>query len=152
MAFSVPLSINQSIVRLQVAGGDALRLFEDEELELVICGSPDIDFHAIEEVARYEAPLSAAHQLIVDFWRAVHSLEGAQKGKFLLFATGSDRVPIEGLGTLVLTITIAGGGPDRLISSHTCFNHILLPPYASFEVMRDRLLQSIENCEGFGLM
>jgi ubiquitin-protein ligase E3 A len=136
----------------EVAGGDALRLFASTELELVICGSPDIDFHAMEDVAVYEEPLSPDHRLVTDFWRAVHSLEGAQKGKFLLFCTGSDRVPIQGLGTLKLTISLAGGGPDRLMSSHTCFNHVLLPPYATYESLRDRMLQSIENCEGFGLV
>ena len=135
-----------------VAGGDALRLFAAEELEMVICGSPEIDFHAMEAAAVYEAPLNADHRLIRDFWRAVHSLEGDKRGQFLLFSTGSDRVPIKGLGTLKLTISPSGGGPDRLLSSHTCFNHLLLPPYATYEILRDRLLQSIENCEGFGLI
>lgn len=85
------------------------------------------------------------------FWKVLHSLTVAEKRKFLSFCTGSDRVPIKGLGNMKLIISPSGGGPDRLMSSHTCFNHLLLPPYVSEDMLRDRLMQSLENSEGFGL-
>jgi len=37
-----------------VVGGDALNLFHPQELELLLCGAPDLDFHALEEVTHYE--------------------------------------------------------------------------------------------------
>ena len=39
----------------------------------------------------------------------------------------------------------------RLPTAHTCFNVLLLPEYASFETLRDRLLLAIGNARGFGL-
>ncbi len=36
---------------MQVCGGDALRLFQPEELELLLCGNPQLDFEALERVA-----------------------------------------------------------------------------------------------------
>jgi hypothetical protein len=37
-----------------VCGGPALELFKPQELELLICGSPTLDFHALEEAALLE--------------------------------------------------------------------------------------------------
>lgn len=34
--------------------------------------------------------------------------------------------------------------------SHTCFNRLDLPPYTSFEQLREKLLLAIEETEGFG--
>lgn len=38
-------------VHTQVCGGDALRLFQPQELELLLCGNPVLDFEALERVA-----------------------------------------------------------------------------------------------------
>src|SRR5688572_22675756 len=48
----------------QVCGGPTLKLFRAEELELLICGSPEFDFHALEAVTEYEPPLHKNHRLI----------------------------------------------------------------------------------------
>ena len=37
-----------------VCGGPALEMFKPQELELLICGSPTLDFHALEDVAILE--------------------------------------------------------------------------------------------------
>jgi hypothetical protein len=37
-----------------VCGGPALEMFKPQELELLICGSPTLDFHALEEVTILE--------------------------------------------------------------------------------------------------
>ena len=43
-------------------------------------------------------------------------------------------------------------GPDsnRLPTSHTCFNSLLLPSYRSKDKLADRLRLAILNSEGFG--
>ena len=74
-----------------------------------------------------------------------------QKKKLLLFATGSDRVPIRGLGSLNFMIQRNGPDSERLPSASTCFNILLLPSYATKEKMQQKLLQAIEASEGFGL-
>lgn len=84
---------------VQVAGGAALTLLQDEELELLVCGLPHLDFDALEAAARYEGGFSAEHPLIRQFWRIVQSLPLDKKRRLLAFATGSDRCgrPADGL-------------------------------------------------------
>lgn len=86
-----------------------------------------------------------------DFWSVVHEMPLEMKKKFLAFTTGSDRAPINGLGELKLVVARNGPDSDRLPTSHTCFNHLLLPEYASRDKLKDRLLTAISQSEGFGL-
>lgn len=74
-----------------------------------------------------------------------------EKKKFLFFATGSDRAPVNGLGSMTFHITKHGIDSDQLPSAHTCFNHLLLPPYATKAKMKEKLVVAINNSEGFGL-
>ena len=64
---------------------------------------------------------------------------------------GSDRAPVEGLGSVRLAVSVNGRDDARLPTAHTCFNVLLLPEYASQEKLRDRLAVAIANAEGFGL-
>jgi hypothetical protein len=66
--------------------------------------------------------------------------------------TGSDRAPILGLGSVKLYISRHGDDSEQLPSSHTCFNHLLIPDYSSKEKLRQKLILAINNSEGFGLM
>lgn len=40
----------------------------------------------------------------------------------------------------------------RLPTSHTCFNHLLLPEYNSKEKIKEKLLIAIKYSKGFGLI
>lgn len=135
-----------------VAGGPALDLFRAEELQLLVVGSQELDFHALERVAEYEAPYSAAHATIKHFWEVVHELSAEQKRKFLKFSTGSDRAPIRGLGNMRFIVDRAGPDSDRLVSASTCFQFVHLPEYATKEKLEAKLKLSIEHCEGFGVI
>lgn len=59
--------------------------------------------------------------------------------------------PIGGLGALKCVIQRDGPDSSKLPTSHTCFNTLLLPEYASRDKMADRLRLAILNAEGFGL-
>jgi ubiquitin-protein ligase E3 A len=87
-----------------------------------------------------------------DFWSIVHSMTLEEKKRLLFFSTGSDRSPIGGLGKLAFVITRHGEDSDRLPQAHTCFNHLLLPEYASREKLQERLMTAISNAEGFGMI
>jgi hypothetical protein len=50
----------------------------------------------------------------------------------------------------VLVISRNGPDSDRLPTSHTCFNHLLMPEYPDQAKLRKCLILAIENCEGFG--
>ena len=86
-----------------------------------------------------------------DLWSIVHELSEEDKKKFLFFCTGSDRVPIKGLGNLEFVIGRCADS-DRLPSAHTCFNHLLLPDYSSREKLKKYLITALANNKGFGLM
>lgn len=151
-----------------VCGGPALKLFRPEELELLICGSEELDFKALEAATHYEglflrdgrritlvdnADYSADSRVIQDFWAVVHEMKADDKKKLLFFCTGTDRVPIKGLGELEFVIAKNGPDSDRLPTSHTCFNHLLLPGTRSpFSVSRSPSLSqstpAATNCEG----
>ncbi|CAG8527024.1 7036_t:CDS:10 [Ambispora gerdemannii] len=135
-----------------VCGESAVQLCRAEEVELLVCGSPDFDFEALEQITHYDGGYSKSSPVIRFFWEVVHSFTEAQKKKLLFFTTGSDRVPIGGLGKLNFVIAKNGGDSDRLPTSHTCYNVLLLPEYKTKERLKDRLLTAINNSEGFGLI
>lgn len=86
------------------------------------------------------------------FWEVVGEFVESQKKILLFFATGSDRVPIGGLAKLGFIIAKNGGDSDRLPTSHTCFNVLLLSEYKTKEKLKDRLLKALDNSDcGFFL-
>jgi ubiquitin-protein ligase E3 A len=127
-------------------------MLRPEELELIICGIQNLDFKELEKAAKYDDGYEENSPSIKLFWEIIHSLTEEERKKFLFFVTGCDRAPINGLGSLPITISRFGPDSDKLPCSHTCFNHLLLPDYQNKEKMRERLLIAINNSEGFGLM
>ena len=122
----------------------------DEVIDL-ICGKEDLDFKELERSTRYEG-FDKDHQVVKWFWEVLHSFDVEQKKKMLLFSTGSDRAPLRGLKDLRFILSRQAPDDLRIPSTHTCFNHFLLPEYSSKEILKDKLLQAMENCQGFGLM
>uniref|UniRef100_A0A1I8Q7M5 Ubiquitin-protein ligase E3A n=1 Tax=Stomoxys calcitrans TaxID=35570 RepID=A0A1I8Q7M5_STOCA len=127
-------------------------LFRPEEIELLVCGSRKFDFVELEKSTEYEGGYTKDTQIIQNFWSIVHSLPEESKRKLLEFTTGSDRVPVGGLSRLKLLITRHGPDSDRLPTSHTCFNVLLLPEYSSKEKLEERLLKAINYSKGFGML
>ena len=92
------------------------------------------------------------HPTIKYFWEVFHELEEEDKRKFLLFLTGTDRVPMFGfMSSKKLTIQKTGD-TNYLPVAHTCFNLLDLPEYATKEKLKFKLLQAIEGTQGFGLV
>ena len=71
----------------KVCSGAAIDMFEPAELELLICGNPILDFHALQSSTRYEG-FTATSRVIVDFWDIVHSFTEDEKRLFLKFLSG----------------------------------------------------------------
>ncbi|KAJ2059191.1 hypothetical protein GGI17_004577 [Coemansia sp. S146] len=129
-----------------------VRFMRPQELELLVCGCSDLDFGALEGATIYDGGYSKDAQVIQHFWKVVGEFSDELKRKLLSFATSSDRVPIGGLGKLHFVIAKNGGDSDRLPTSHTCFNVLLLPEYSTIDKLRERLLTAIHNSEGFGMI
>ncbi|KAI9311923.1 hypothetical protein BX666DRAFT_876111 [Dichotomocladium elegans] len=128
---------------------NAISIFRPEEIEQLICGSSELDFEALERSTVYDGGWTKDSLIIRHFWEIVHAFTEEEKKRLLFFATGSDRAPIGGLGKLQFVIAKNGADSDRLPTSHTCYNVLLLCEYNSKEKLRERLLTSISNAEGF---
>jgi ubiquitin-protein ligase E3 A len=59
-----------------------------EELELLICGSPDLDFDGLHKAATYDDGYHPDHRVIAWFWEIVRAMCNDNKKKLLNFVTG----------------------------------------------------------------
>ncbi|KAK0461087.1 uncharacterized protein EV420DRAFT_1746494 [Desarmillaria tabescens] len=138
---------------------DLVTIFNEQELELLISGTPDIDVDEWRAATEYNGYTSSDPN-IVWWWRALKSFNRDERAKVLSFATGTSRVPLNGFndlqgvqGVQKFSIHRAYGESDRLPQAHTCFNQIDLPQYSSYEMLRQQVLLAIsEGGEGFGFV
>uniref|UniRef100_A0A8B9YG25 HECT-type E3 ubiquitin transferase n=1 Tax=Bos mutus grunniens TaxID=30521 RepID=A0A8B9YG25_BOSMU len=136
---------------LKVCGGKVLELFQPSELRAMMVGNSSYNWEELEETAIYKGDYSATHPTVKLFWETFHELPLEKKKKFLLFLTGSDRIPIYGMASLQIVIQSTASGEEYLPVAHTCYNLLDLPKYSSKEVLRARLTQALDNYEGFSL-
>ncbi|KAL4873065.1 hypothetical protein BDV12DRAFT_116269 [Aspergillus spectabilis] len=129
----------------------ALSIFTPEALKTVVEGIQEIDVTQLERHARYEGGFGPRHQAIRDFWSIVHKFSAEQKAQLLEFVTASDRVPVNGIASIMFVIQKNGVGDARLPTSLTCFGRLLLPEYSSKSVLEEKLSKALENAQGFGV-
>lgn len=135
----------------KVCGGKVLELFQPNELQAMVIGNTNYDWTELEKSTEYKGEYWAEHPTIRLFWEVFHELPVEKKKQFLLFLTGSDRIPILGMKSLKLVIQPTRGGEHYLPVAHTCFNLLDLPKYTSRETLRNKLLQAIDHNQGFNL-
>ncbi|XP_058026466.1 E3 ubiquitin-protein ligase NEDD4-like isoform X4 [Ahaetulla prasina] len=134
---------------------DLIKIFDENELELLMCGLGDVDVNDWRQHAIYKNGYCPNHPVIQWFWKAVLLMDAEKRIRLLQFVTGTSRVPMNGFAELygsngpqLFTIE-QWGSPDKLPRAHTCFNRLDLPPYESFEELREKLLMAVENAQGF---
>ncbi|KAG2465529.1 HERC3 ligase, partial [Polypterus senegalus] len=137
---------------LKVCGGKVLSLFQPSELMAMVVGNSNYNWEQMEKNAVYKGEYSAAHPTVQMFWQVFHEFPLEKKRQFLLFLTGSDRIPIYGMESLQIIIQSTAGSEQHLPVAHTCYNLLDMPRYTSKEVLRKRLTQAIEQYEGFSLV
>lgn len=136
---------------------DLIKIFDEQELELLVSGMPDIDVDDWRNNTNYEN-YSGSSKQVQWFWRAVKSFDADERAKLLQFATGTSKVPLDGFkelpgmnGVSKFSIHRVYNSSDRLPTAHTCFNQVDLPEYESYSKLRNALLLAIrEGYEGFG--
>ena len=69
----------------------------------------------LEAGTRYDDGFDEDSPVIKHLWEVLHEFTNEDKKKFLFFCTGSDRVPIKGLGSLKFTISRSGPDSDRCV-------------------------------------
>ena len=107
---------------MRVMESSSLDLFLPEELELLVVGSPDLDFAALEANTKYEGGYDKNSEVVKNFWLFVKGAPKETQVKLLRFATASSKAPIGGLGKMNFIIQRAGPDSSQLPTSHTCFN------------------------------
>lgn len=133
-----------------------IKLFDENELELLMCGIGKIDVKDWKQNTVYKGSYHANHIVIQWLWRVVMSFSNEMRARLLQFVTGTSRVPMNGFkelygsnGPQLFTIE-KWGAVDNLPRSHTCFNRLDLPPYDSYQELRERIIKAIEGSETFG--
>ena len=127
------------------------KVLTPDELELIICGTQILDFNELKKACQYEE-YTKDSETIKYFWEILLDFNEEEKKKFLSFVTGCDRAPIDGLGSLRITISNGGTDIKQLPSAHTCFDNLILPDYKDKEKMKKAILTAINYSEGFGLI
>uniref|UniRef100_A0A2K6DXV5 Probable E3 ubiquitin-protein ligase HECTD2 n=1 Tax=Macaca nemestrina TaxID=9545 RepID=A0A2K6DXV5_MACNE len=133
-----------------VCASNALMLLRPEEVEILVCGSPDLDMHALQRSTQYDG-YAKTDLTIKYFWDVVLGFPLDLQKKLLHFTTGSDRVPVGGMADLNFKISKNETSTNWLPVAHTCFNQLCLPPYKSKKDLKQKLIIGISNSEGFGL-
>ena len=131
---------------------DLSKILSPEELELIICGSSNLNFLELKNACIYKDGYNKDSLTIKYFWEIVLDFDEEEKKKLLSFITGCDRAPINGLGNLIISITKIGTDINKLPSAHTCFNNLLLPDYKDKNILKKSLFIAINYSEGFGLI
>uniref|UniRef100_A0A8C1KCN4 HECT-type E3 ubiquitin transferase n=1 Tax=Cyprinus carpio TaxID=7962 RepID=A0A8C1KCN4_CYPCA len=132
-----------------------LQYFDAKELEVMLCGMQEIDLGDWQRSTIYRHYARSSKQ-IVWFWQFVKEIDNEKRMRLLQFVTSTCRLPVGGFADLM-----GSNGPQKfcvekvgkenwLPRSHTCFNRLDLPPYKSYEQLKEKLLFAIEETEGFG--
>ncbi|XP_048697061.1 NEDD4-like E3 ubiquitin-protein ligase WWP1 isoform X1 [Caretta caretta] len=132
-----------------------LQYFDEKELEVMLCGMQEVDLADWQRNTVYRHYTRNSKQIIW-FWQFVKDTDNEVRMRLLQFVTGTCRLPLGGFAELM-----GSNGPQKfciekvgketwLPRSHTCFNRLDLPPYKSYEQLKEKLLFAIEETEGFG--
>ncbi len=134
---------------------ELISIFDPHQLELLICGLPDIDIDDLRAHTMYQG-YKLSDPPITHLWSVLRTFSKEEKALFLQFVTGTSKVPLEGFRAL------QGNGETKpfnihkaydkelLPTAHTCFNQLDLPEYDTENDMRKKLLIAIhEGSEGF---
>jgi hypothetical protein len=93
-----------------------IRMWTAAELELAVCGTPDIPVDELRRTARYSIDREAPE--VAFMFEALEGMSNEDRSLFLRFVTGRARLPAS------IKICSLNGSASSLPVSHTCFNQI----------------------------
>ncbi len=138
-----------------------LKIFNSDQLSLLINGTPFIDVDDWRLNTIYKN-YNEYDNVIINFWEILSNLSQNDLSNFLLFCTGSSRVPIGGFKTLesnrgnvskfCITKCEYISNQKNFIRAHTCFNRLDLPNFPNEQLLNDAIKFALENeTLGFGI-
>jgi E3 ubiquitin-protein ligase HUWE1 len=140
---------------------DYLKIFTSDQLGLLINGTPFIDTEDWRMNTIYKN-YNDYDNVILNFWDIISNLSQEDLANFLLFCTGSSRVPIGGFKSLEsnrgqiskfeIVKTEYYAGKKNFLRAHTCFNRLDLPNFPDKNSLNDAVKFALENeVLGFGI-
>jgi hypothetical protein len=100
----VKLQLNELLLGFfDVIPEPLLTIFDFQELELLMCGLPEIDMDDWKEHTEYSGDyddIGADHPTCQWFWEVVTEFDREMKARLLQFVTGTSGVPSRGFGVL----------------------------------------------------
>lgn len=144
---------------------ELVAIFDEQELELLISGLPEIDVDDWKANTEYHN-YNANSPQVTWFWRIVRAMSNEERAKLLQFITGTSKVPLNGFkdlegmqGTTRFSSKLehphsfreyANNSTvhrepnlQRLPTSHTCFNQLDLPAYDNQESLKTNIMKAI---------
>ena len=146
-------SLRQGMV--SIVPESVLTFLTGEELELLVCGSKNIDLDMLKRHTEYCPPLTIESSQVKFFWQALETFNQDDLRKFIKFAYAQESLPLTDAEFdmhpkirmyIKPILTSAEINPDSLMpKSDTCFFNISIPNYSTLDIMINRLLIAI-NC------
>ncbi|XP_065490954.1 probable E3 ubiquitin-protein ligase HERC4 [Caloenas nicobarica] len=127
------------------------KMFLPVELQIVLQGRTEFDWNLLEKNVKY-IHYKELDQTIRNFWAVFHKLPEEKKKMFLVFLSGSDRIPGCGLELFSFNIVhLQLENPDEYYPfANTCSRFLFLPRYSNKRILKKKLLYAIEHNENFG--
>uniref|UniRef100_A0A8C5WZG9 HECT-type E3 ubiquitin transferase n=1 Tax=Laticauda laticaudata TaxID=8630 RepID=A0A8C5WZG9_LATLA len=128
------------------------KMFLPVELRSILFGHTTYDWDQLEKIVRYDG-FEKSDETIKNFWTVFHELTEENKRDFLVFLTGTVRIPGEGMDNYIITIVDPlGENLDQAFPIiYTCMKRLYLPRYTDKHILKERLLYAIENFRDNGL-
>jgi len=134
---------------LAVVPASYLALFSWQQLRRQICGVPRVDIPLLKLATQYEG-CEEREMWIARFWKVLEMFDDNQRAQFIRFVSGRSRIPARLQDfdkAFRIKYLYTPKNPDLYLPvSHTCFFALDLPKYSSLEIMHEKLLYAITNC------
>lgn len=131
----------------------ALSIFTPEALKTVVEGIQEIDIKELERHARYEGGFDPTHPVVRDFWSIAQRFSPEKKAHLLEFVTASDRVPVNGIASIMFVIQKNGAGDAVSFGSSSkrgLFADTFLAPSDQFDLFWSTASTGVLVQERFG--
>ncbi|KAI8894080.1 hypothetical protein BC833DRAFT_606206 [Globomyces pollinis-pini] len=126
--------------------------FEVNELQSMFGSGKDEDWtrEVLYDTIKADHGYSNQSRIYKEFIEMLIDFNQVEKRDFLLFCTGSPRLPINGFKSLTPPLTIVckttEDQPDEYLPSvMTCVNYLKVPLYSSAQVMKQRFVMAIQE-------
>jgi hypothetical protein len=127
----------------------ALALLTWQDLELRVCGEPNVDLKVLQAHTQYrpEKKYDAKSPIVTMFWQVLEGFNAVERAKFLQFAWARTRLPPDmSSERMQLNILDTADAENTLPSAETCFFNVVLPHYKTIEQLKAKLSLAINEC------